>query len=233
MPRVDNLRAYNKRLLNACMGRADKDHYLKGEPERQLFEEDCASMLELPARPFRVAKVGSAKTDKYGDVCLEGRHRYPLGPEHACERVGVELGAFSVAFCTAEGEPIAEFDRAYGDAPTRASDPLSQLALLCRKPGAWRNSEVRAAMPPGLVASIDAMGKSDRRASLRVLRDVSAGCGYEATVRAMDALAGRPGGVNEADVALAASCVANGQGAIAYDDEPSLSAYDAVFGRGA
>ena len=233
MPRVDNLRAYNKRLLDACMGRADKDHYLKGEPERQLFEEDCASMLELPARPFRVVKVDSAKADKYGGVCLEGRHRYPLGPEHACERVGMELGAFSVAFRTAGGEPIAEFDRAYGDAPTRASDPLSQLALLCRKPGAWRNSEVRAAMPPGLVASIDAMGKSDRRASLRVLRDVSAGCGYEATVRAMEALAGRPGGVNEADVALAASCVANGQGAIAYDDEPSLSAYDAVFGRGA
>lgn len=89
MPRVDNLRAYNKRLLDACMGRADKDHYLKGEPERQLFEEDCASMLELPARPFRVAKVGSAKADKYGDVCLEGRHRYPLGPEHARERVGM------------------------------------------------------------------------------------------------------------------------------------------------
>ena len=89
MPRVDNLRAYNRRLLDACMGRADKDHYLKGEPERQLFEEDCASMLELPARPFRVAKVGSVKTDKYGDVCLEGRHRYPLGPEHARERVGM------------------------------------------------------------------------------------------------------------------------------------------------
>lgn len=145
----------------------------------------------------------------------------------------MELGAFSVAFRTAGGEPIAEFDRAYGDAPTRASDPLSQLALLCRKPGAWRNSEVRAAMPPGLAASIGAMGKSDRRASLRVLRDASAGCGYEATVRAMEALAGRPGSVNGADVALAASCVANGQGAIAYDDEPSLSAYDAVFGRGA
>lgn len=162
MPRVDNLRAYNKRLLDACMGRADKDHYLKGEPERQLFEEDCASMLELPARPFRVVKVDSAKADKYGDVCLEGRHRYPLGPEHACERVGMELGAFSVAFRTAEGEPIAEFDRAYGDAPTRASDPLSQHASFAasRAPGAtarcaprcrrasWRRS-TRWASPTG------------------------------------------------------------------------------------
>lgn len=233
MPRIDNLQAYNRRLLKTCMARADKDHYLKGEPERRLFEEDCASMLGLPAKPFKVARIDSAKTDKYGDVCLEGRHRYPLGPEHARERVGMELGAFSVAFFTAGGEPIARFDRAYGDAPTRASDPLSQLALLCRKPGAWRNSEVRAAMPPGLAASLDAMGKPDRQASLRMLRNVSADCGYEAAVEAMDALAGKPGGMSEADVALSASRIANGQGAIAYDDEPSLSPYDAVFGRGA
>ena len=180
-----------------------------------------------------MARIDSAKTDKYGDVCLEGRHRYPLGPEHACERVGMELGAFSISFFAAEGEPIARFDRAYGDAPTRASDPLSQLALLCRKPGAWRNSEVRATMPPGLATSLDAMDGPDRQASLRMLRDVSADCGYEATVMAMEALAGGPGSMSEADVALSASCIANGQGAIAYDDEPSLSPYDAVFGRGA
>ena len=233
MPRIDNLRAYNRRLLKTCMARADKGHYLKGEPERQLFEEDCASMLDLPAKPFKAARIDGSKADKYGDICLEGKHRYPLGPEHALERVGMELGAFTVAFFTAEGEPIARFDRAYGDAPTRACDPLSQLALLCRKPGAWRNSEVRATMPPGLAASLDAMDRPDRQASLKMLRNVSADCGYEAAIKAMDALAGKSGGMSEADVMLSASCIANGQGAIAYDDEPSLSPYDAVFGRGA
>ena len=212
MPRIDNLQAYNK---------------------RRLFEEDRASMLDLPAKPFKVARIDSSKADKYGDVCLEGKHRYPLGPEHACERVGMELGAFLITFFTAEGEPIARFDRAYGDAPTRACDPLSQLALLCRKPGAWRNSEVRATMPPGLAVSLDAMDKPDRQASLKMLRDVSADYGYEAAVKAMDALAGKPGGMSKADVMLPASCIANGQGAIAYDDEPSLLPYDAVFGRGA
>lgn len=190
-------------------------------------------MLELPSKPFRVAKIDSVKADKYGDVCLEGRHRYPLGSEHACERVGMEPGAFSIAFYTAEGEPIVEFDRAYGNAPTRASDPLSQLVLLCRKPGVWRNSEVRATMPPVLVSAIDAMGKPDGQASFKILRDVSADCGYAATIKAMEALAGKPGSMNGADIMLAASCIANGQGAIAYDDEPSPSPYDAVFGRGA
>ena len=130
MPRVDSLPAHDRRLLKTCTARADKDRCLKGEPERQLLEEDRASMLDLPAKPFKAAGIGSSKADKYGDVCLEGRHRYPLGPEHARERVNMELGAFFITFFTAGGEPLARFDRAYGDAPTRACDPLSQLALL-------------------------------------------------------------------------------------------------------
>lgn len=41
-------------------------------------------------------RIDSAKTDKYGDICPEGKHRYPIGPEHTCEQVGMELGAFTV-----------------------------------------------------------------------------------------------------------------------------------------
>ena len=78
VPRIDSLPAYNKRILGRCLDRAGKDHYLKGEPERQLFMEDCVAMADLPAKPFRVAKIVTAKTDKYGDACLDGRHRYPL-----------------------------------------------------------------------------------------------------------------------------------------------------------
>ncbi len=231
MPRVDNLLAYNKRLLAKCMERADKDHYLKGEPERQLFVEDQVAMAALPAKPFRAVRIDSVKTDKYGDACLEGKHRYPLGPEHGEERVTVELGAFRVAFYGHEGSKIASFDRAYGDAPTKASDPMSQLALLCRKPGGWRNSAVRAALPGPLVGAMDAMGKSDRGAMLRMLRDVGAASGFGAAAKAMEALAACGGVPSGADVALAAACMANGQGAIAYDDAPDLGIYDAVFAR--
>lgn len=229
MPRVESLASYNKRVLEKCMGRADKDHYLKGEPESQLFVEDRIAMAPLPAKPFRVARMDSVKTDKYGDACLEGRHRYPLGPEHGGERVIVELGAFHVAFYDREGTLMATFDRAYGDAPTKASDPMSQLALLCRKPGGWQNSSIRAALPDSLAGAMDSMAKPDRSAMLRMLRDVSAVSGFDATVRAMAAL-GADGGVpSEADVALAAACMANGQGAISYDDAPDLGMYDAVF----
>lgn len=231
MPRVDSLIAYNRRILGRCMQRADKDHYLKSEPERQLFMEDRVAMSELPAKPFRVARMESAKTDKYGDACLEGRHRYPLGPEHGQERVIVELGAFHVGFYDREGTRIATFDRAYGDAPTKASDPMSQLALLCRKPGGWQNSSIRAALPASLSKAMGSMARADRNAMLRMLRDVGAASGFDAAVRAMAAL-GADGTVpSEADVALAAACIANGQGAISYDDAPDLGMYDAVFAK--
>ena len=79
MPRIDNLRAYNKKLLGKCMDRAGKAHYLKGEPESQLFMEDAVAMADLPAKPFRAASVGTAKTDKYGDAVIDGRHPLPAG----------------------------------------------------------------------------------------------------------------------------------------------------------
>lgn len=230
VPRIDSLRSYNGRLLAKCMARHGKDHYLKGEPERQLFVEDCAAMVDLPPKPFRAVRIGSAKTDKYGDACVDARHRYPLGPEHAEERVIVEFGAFDVAFYDGDGTLVASYERAYGDAPTRADNPMAQLALLCRKPGGWRNSSVRASLPERLRVSIDSMEKSDRSAMLRMMRDVSAASGYEAAVTAMATLA--DGGVpSEADVSLAASLLANGQGAVSYDDEPDLEMYDAVFAR--
>ena len=136
-----------------------------------------------------------------------------------------------MAYYDGEGTQIAAFDRAYGDAPTRANDPMSQLALLCRKPGGWRNSAVRATLPESLARSMDSMERADRGAMLRMLRDVSADSGYDAAVAAMAAL-GADGGVpSRADVALAAACLANGRGSIAYEDSPDLGIYDAVFAK--
>ena len=131
--------------------------------------------------------------------------------------------------CVCEGlKAVFEF---CGGVPTKASDPMSQLALLCRKPGGWQNSAVRATLPKSLARSMDSMGRADRGTMLRMLRDVSADAGYEAAVAAMAAL-GADGGVpSRADVALAAACTANGQGSIAYDDSPDLGMYDAVFAK--
>lgn len=43
-----NMDNYNVRLLDRCMDMAQKDHYLKGEPECQLFQEDVFALSSLP-----------------------------------------------------------------------------------------------------------------------------------------------------------------------------------------
>ncbi len=149
MPPIDNVRSYDKRPLGKRMDRAAKGRHLRSEPERQPFAEGCAALPGPPAEPSRAFKPGTCRTDRYGRACLGGRHRHPLGPEHACERVLVEPGALGIALLDGRGTAIASFGRAYGDAPTEATDPISQLALLCRKPGGWRDSQVGAAVPDG------------------------------------------------------------------------------------
>ena len=63
VPRIDSLpRLQQADPRRRCLDRAGKDHYLKGEPKRQLFMEDCVAMADLPAKPFaRVAKIITAQ----------------------------------------------------------------------------------------------------------------------------------------------------------------------------
>lgn len=86
------------------------------------------------------------KADKYGNVTVQGRHRYAAGPEHAGHEMIVGLRALEVEILDAEGKRVITHPRSYGDKPTDSGDPSSQLGLLCDRPAAWRNSRVRDAM---------------------------------------------------------------------------------------
>ncbi len=66
------------------MARSDKPHYAKGESERQLFCEDAfalLALLDLPAAEFKAMSFKRMRADKYGNITLDGRHRYSSAPE--------------------------------------------------------------------------------------------------------------------------------------------------------
>lgn len=72
VPVVTNVESYNRHLPDRCMalskGRA---HWLKGEPEDQLFVEDRFALSGLPAKPFDVVRYVKPKTDKQGRFRLD------------------------------------------------------------------------------------------------------------------------------------------------------------------
>ena len=185
VPGVWNLDSFNLRLPGRCLELGDKDHYRKGESQTGLFDEDRKALLPLPAKPFDVVTWTRMKADKYGNITVQGSHRYAAGPEHAGHEMIVGLRALEVEILDAEGKRVITHPRSYGDKPTDSGDPSSQLGLLCDRPAAWRNSRVRDAMPDPLREWIDAQDEATRRDSLRALLHADGESGWRAAVAGM------------------------------------------------
>lgn len=230
LPRISNAETFNANLLGRCMALSAKDHWIKGEPEDQLFVEDRFAMSGLPGRPFEVVRYVRPVANKKGKVQVDGPHFYSTDPAFAgCEMV-VALGATRVRVFDGEGTFVCEHTRAYGSAPTDSTDPGSQLHLLCVKPGGWQNSQVRAALSEDLRAYMDSLGRDELRAELRLLRDEAARSGWAATLQAVEMAHAATGRIDRASVAVSAARMAAGNEVIAYDQPVDLAEYDVVFG---
>jgi len=228
-PKFYDLKTYNIRLLDECMNYCNKDHYRKGEPQLQLFMGDRLALSELPAAEFQAIRYETPKTDKKGRICLEGKHWYSVGPALALKNVIVGLSAFDVEIHTIDGTHVVTHPRSYGNVVTDVTDPLSQLPLLCRKPGAWINSQVRYSLPDDLRSFMDGLSKADLKCTLLTMRDVSAASGYRPTIDAMAHVATSIGTLDEASITVLAAGMASGRSMVEYDDTVDMGNYDKVF----
>ncbi len=232
VPAFHDVRAFNRRLLEACLDMSDgKRHYRLGTPELELFGEDRAALSPLPPAGFSCVRWESRKCSKQGVFTVGGPHRYSAGPAAAGREVAVALGAFDVTAVDAStGEVLASYERQWGAAPTDSSDPTLQLRLLCMRPAGWRDSVVRGSLPAELVAFLDSEDAPGLAADLRVLRDESAERGWAAAVEGMSRSLAATGGVDRASVALSAARAAAGDARTEYEDEVDLAVYDGAFG---
>lgn len=232
LPQLVTAESFNRNLLERCMSLSvGKRHWIKGEPEDRLFMEDRLALTGLPASPFSAVRYVHPTADKKGKVQLDGPHYYSTDPAYAGRELLAELGATKVRIFTADGTLISQHARAYGNAPTDSSDPASQLALLCAKPGGWRNSQVRAALSDHLRAYMDSLQKDELKSELRLIRDESARSGWSTTLKAVEMAHTATGRIDRASVAVSAARISSGDGVIAYDEPIDLAEYDAAFSR--
>lgn len=228
VPQISSAKVFNRNLLDRCMQLSDKAHWIKGEPESQLFVEDRVALSGLPRKPFEVVRYAKVKTDKKGKARVDGNHFYSTSPEHAQAELTAALGATTVEFYDADGVFVCRHRRAYGKAVTDTSSPASQLALLCLKPGGWRNSRVRSALSDDLRAYMDSLGKDELKRDLRLMRNESSRSGWEAMVEALESSFSATGRIDEAAVCVGAMRAASGVEKIAYDEPVDLSVYDGI-----
>lgn len=229
-PSVWSLENFNARLPDRCLGLGMKPHYAKDGEELGLFAEDRAALLPLPGKRFDAVTWKRMRTDRYGMVTLEGRHRYSTDASNARRDVLVGLRALEVEILDAQGTRLATHPRAYGQASTSSEDPSMQLALLCNRPGAWPNSLVRDMLPDPLREWLDRQDERERRGALQTLKHVDRESGWANAVEAMLATLESTGGVGRPGVALLAARLAQGVERIEYDDEgPDPGEYDIAF----
>lgn len=228
VPQVWDAASWNRKLLDRCMEMAEKPHWIKGEPEIQLFQEDLCALLGLPAKPFECVSYIARKADKKGKVRVGGRHFYSTDPALRGRTLTVGLRADTLEIYDERGTFVCEHRRQYGSAPTDTTDPASQLALLAVSAGAWENSRVRHALPDGLREHMDSLDKDRLRSEIRLMRDQAATSGWEATVQAMKMAYESTGRVDSASVAVSAARLASG--AITYDEPVDLGVYDGIMG---
>lgn len=186
VPDFKDIAAYNRDLLDRSYRSCDKMHYKKKENCLALFEEDCVAAAELPGAPFDAVRFESRRADKYGRLHLGGC-AYSVDPSVAGKMLICGFRAHAVEFYDAvTAEAVASGPRAYGKGVTEVTNPASQLELLVKKPGGWRNSEVRHALGDAARDWFDELDSRKRKKVLGWMNDLAKELGFDVVVAAID-----------------------------------------------
>ena len=146
--------------------------------------------------------------------------------------VTVAYGAHSIAFADAAGEVLAGHGRRFG-AAAGSPDPASQLGLLARRPGAWRNSPARAALPADVAAHMAAMEAPALSDLVKCMKGWCASWSYDEVAAALSEVLARTGATRAADVEMMLARIGGFGLGPAPDAGPDLTAYDGLLGRDA
>jgi hypothetical protein len=197
----------------------------------ELFAEDQAALGVLPARPFDVVSFREYVCDKYGKVLVDGVHAYSVAPEAARMRVVGAFRAHTVEFSSLDGKPLARHARLFGKRRAERIDHARMMTALVHKPGAWRNSELRA--QKGASAGrefLDSLPRPRLAGFLQAIRTQAKTYGLGPVQEALDLLAGRGREFSAADLAVAAGRVDGFGLGRAPDTGPDLGGYDQILG---
>ncbi len=184
VPRFKQLPAKNKELLIACDKDMEREHY-DDENDRfisELFQEDKAALLPLPAVPFDTSLYTTARTDKYGKFTLDaGKHRYSASPAFCEETVRLHITSSEVVVMDSDLHEVVRHRRLYGD-EYESMDWIPYLRYIARKPRSLKNSGIYEIMPDSMKMYMDGCESKDRGKALKVLAELTERSGFESAL---------------------------------------------------
>ena len=225
IPVVEDLQSWNKQLLLLAEKDFQRPHYKKGLKIAELFQEDRRHLGPLPTKPFNVERFSRVHTDGYGKFCVDGRHWYSSCPELASRELTVGIKAHSVVVYRENAQVLCTHRRAYGETRSDTSDYLTSLETLVKKPGAWANSALRAALNASTREALDTLERIDLRRVLSVLAKSAVSFGFDNALASLDE-ALRRGTLDAFSIQAVSIRLAFGDLQTPSDLGPDLRAYD-------
>ena len=145
-PRVEDIDAFNQALLNQCFSDLNREHYVKKELMRDLFNAERDILIPLPRERFRVFTLEKVKTDKYSFIRFD-KNRYSTSPKYASREVWLEIGTRELRVLDENYEVISTHTRKYGHNFEPTIDFENYIGALCRKPRAFLSSPFFPTLP--------------------------------------------------------------------------------------
>lgn len=188
VPEFESLPEKNRELLAACDRDMERSHYEEagGRLISELFLEDKAALLPLPAVPFNTSLYATARTDKYGKFTLDaGKHRYSASPAFCEETVHLQITSSEVTVLDGDLREVVRHRRLYGD-DRESMDWVPYLRYIARKPRSLKNSGIYAMMPDSMQVYLDGCDGKDRGRMLKVLAELTERSGFDGALNTVN-----------------------------------------------
>lgn len=89
------------------------------------------------------------RTNGYGEIVLDKKHRYSLEASLRNTQVLVETYPWTVKFYDVKGTLLEQLPRIYGDEVTQSINIATSIRNVMQKPNSWRNSVLREHLDSG------------------------------------------------------------------------------------
>lgn len=184
VPEFEDVRDFNRQILDQCRGDMARLHYQKKKSIGDLYQLDVERFAPLPAVPLDIRSEQSVRVDSYGKVSLsKGKHRYSSVPRLAGTHAVAVLRAHEVSILDENLREVARHRRLFGSQEQEAMDWIPYLKQLSRYPTALKYSGIHAMLPDPVKSFLENQTRRERGAALRVLSDLTQESGFSAAVQ--------------------------------------------------
>lgn len=169
IPTVTSFKDFNESLWHWCETDAERLHYTREVPIRELWEKDRAKLLPLPEYPFPVFRYEALAVNKYGFVSVDS-NRYGLAPLLTGKTVQAKIFFDHLEFYH-NHHLVGRYRRSYGQ-NGEFYDWKQYVGVLCKKPRAVEHTRFFHMMPRQWQALFRQTQGAERKNALQLLLEI-------------------------------------------------------------